>query len=244
MSEIYHILNGDALADQFPTSIPGEKIVLRECLVDGPVNGGSLEELFEARANYLSSENKSNYYQKVVPEVKKILAISDSSQVNFWFEDDLFCQVNFWFAANLLSSSEIEFSYVRPTSDIEVGFGGMNVVELEMAFQNRSKLLNHDLQIFSQLWASYCTGELDSSENVQLNGDFDFIIPAIKAHLDRKPDDSGFGRPERSLLKIMEDLNTKEFGTVFKEFSKREGIYGFGDLQVRRIYDRILNTSS
>jgi hypothetical protein len=39
----------------------------------------------------------------------------------------------------------------------------------------------------------------------------------------------------------MEDLETDEFGPVFKEFNKRESIYGFGDLQVKRIFDEIKN---
>lgn len=35
----FHILNGDALKSQFPEQILGEKIIARECLVDGSVEG-------------------------------------------------------------------------------------------------------------------------------------------------------------------------------------------------------------
>jgi hypothetical protein len=42
----YHILNGDALKGQFPSEIPGQLIVARECLVDGDVSGESLSEFF------------------------------------------------------------------------------------------------------------------------------------------------------------------------------------------------------
>jgi hypothetical protein len=31
------------------------------------------------------------------------------------------------------------------------------------------------------------------------------------------------------------------FGTVFQEFCKRESIYGFGDLQVKRIFDEVVH---
>jgi len=35
----YHILNGDALKEQFPDRIKGKIIIARECLVDGNVTG-------------------------------------------------------------------------------------------------------------------------------------------------------------------------------------------------------------
>jgi hypothetical protein len=37
----------------------------------------------------------------------------------------------------------------------------------------------------------------------------------------------------------MDELETEDFGIVFKEFSQRENIYGFSDLQVKRLFDKI-----
>jgi hypothetical protein len=48
------------------------------------------------------------------------------------------------------------------------------------------------------------------------------------------------GRPMNSLIGIIKDLHTTEFRPVFKEFCTREGIYGFGDLQVKRLFDEII----
>jgi hypothetical protein len=39
----------------------------------------------------------------------------------------------------------------------------------------------------------------------------------------------------------MDELGTTDFGLIFKEFNKREAIYGFGDLQVKRLLDGLLN---
>lgn len=39
MTKQYHILNGTALKEQFPKQIPGERIIAKECMVDGSVNG-------------------------------------------------------------------------------------------------------------------------------------------------------------------------------------------------------------
>ena len=57
MSQTYHILNGDALLDFFPESIlSGEIIVARECLVDGPQDGETLETFWETRSNFIAGE--------------------------------------------------------------------------------------------------------------------------------------------------------------------------------------------
>ena len=35
--------------------------------------------------------------KKTVPEFLKMQNIPENSEINLWFEDDLFCQVTFWF---------------------------------------------------------------------------------------------------------------------------------------------------
>ena len=40
----FHVLNGDALKEQFPPTITGDIIVIRECLVDGPVTGNNVDD--------------------------------------------------------------------------------------------------------------------------------------------------------------------------------------------------------
>ena len=36
------------------------------------------------------------------------------------------------------------------------------------------------------------------------------------------------------------ETKSKAFETVFTEFTKREEIYGFGDLQIKTIYDKLI----
>lgn len=67
---------------------------------------------------------------------------------------------------------------------------------------------------------------------------FSFITPAIKAQIDRIPKGNNPSRPTRVLLEIMDELQTENFGEIFQEFSKRENIYGFGDVQVQALLER------
>ena len=100
-----------------------------------------------------------------------------------------------------------------------------------------------ELNTIASLWESY---QNDDTERLihaakELESVYPFILTAVEAHLERKPTNENAGRPIQSLITIMEELDTEKFGPVFREFNKRESIYGFGDLQVKRLFDEIIN---
>ena len=70
---------------------------------------------------------------------------------------------------------------------------------------------------------------------------FEYLEGVCQAHIDRFPSDKTLGRPDKVVKEII-DTNSTEFQVVFSEFSDREGIYGFGDLQVKNIYDRQMHS--
>jgi len=94
MQKQYHILNGDSLNQQFPASISGEIIIARECLVDGNIEGETLADFYLSRAKFieklLNENNTDFYFRKSVVEFQKIQNIPEKSEINLWFEDDLF----------------------------------------------------------------------------------------------------------------------------------------------------------
>ncbi|MGD1959195.1 MAG: DUF1835 domain-containing protein [Fulvivirga sp.] len=244
----YHILNGDALKAQFPEEIPGEIIVMRECLIEGPVAGRSIEEILDNRARFITNEyggTEDEYHNTVGAEVKRISAIPADSVINLWFEDDLFCQVNLWFLLHLLKiNSQGNVLYlVRPKTQTQYGFGAYKPNELPTLLSDRIKL--ESAEDLSKFWSYYQSEELSKLRQLanQLSSDYPFLLPAVAAHIERIPDGQNLGRPINSLVAIIKELKTKEFGPVFREFSKRESIYGFGDLQVKRLFDKAVEQS-
>lgn len=245
----FHILNGDALKEQFPDSLNGELIIARECLVDGDVSADSLDQLFELRAEYLSNaydSEKGSYHNEVIPEFKKIISLPEHSVIHLWFEDDLFCQVNLWFVSHLIHNfvTPSQVFLVRPHTDIQYGFGGLNSDGLENAFRSKVRLPVDEVKLFSSLWELY-QGQ-NHAEILELAVEhserFPFLENAAKANLERFPNNGSPGRPEQTLLDIMKETGSDEFGPVFREFHKRESIYGFGDLQVKRLFDALRNS--
>ncbi|MCF0054316.1 DUF1835 domain-containing protein [Dyadobacter sp. CY356] len=245
-NKTFHILNGDALLDNFPAELlTGEIIIARECLVDGPVNGETPEAFWETRAGFIQEtygEEKEVYFEEVVTEFEKIKAIPANSEVNFWFEDDLFCQANLWFCASLLlpvahtlKSYIIKPPLIGQEPDWR-GFGPMDRHALADAYLNKQELSLADLSLLANLWDAYKNDNREKFAELAMmkSENFRFLSQVIQAQLDRKAH-----RPEMVLKQIMQEKETTDFKTIFKEFGKREGIYGFGDWQVEKLLEKI-----
>jgi hypothetical protein len=232
---------------QLPKAIRGEIIIARECLVDGDLRGDDLETFFQHRAEFISSfygdYSVEQYKQESLAEFEKIRNIPAHSNIHLWFEDDLFCQVNWWFVVYLLVHfvQDGRVYLIRPPAHTPYGFGGMDETALLAAYERKIPL--SELDKIAGLWVNYRNGELKRLKELAdgLKTKYPFIFPAVEAHIARLPAGKNPGRPVQTLLTIMDELKTSKFGPVFQAFCEREPIYGFGDLQVKRLYDQIMD---
>ncbi len=246
MKKQCHILNGDALKDIFPASISGEQIIMRECLVDGSVAGDTLDGFFKTRAKYISETipnvSKQDYFEQTVPELSKLLSIAQDTEINLWFEEDLFCQVNFWFCVHtLVNAGRWNNLYlVLPVKPNQYAFGYCSTDELEQFYKNRISIDNADL--IAKLWTNYQSANFHEMRKVAEGlKEITCISRAVKAHIDRVPEDETKGLPYQTLKEIINELRTDEFAPVFKEFITRLPIYGYGDFQVQKLLKMIKN---
>lgn len=244
MSQV-HVLNGDALLDQFPESLPGERIVMRECLIEGPVNSASLDSFYKDRLAFLQFEYKAteeNYQTSTIAELEKLAELANDDDINLWFEQDLFCQANLWFicAYLMLHKKSNPLYLIMPRSFSNYGFGALDSKELSSLYDDRKPFLH--LKEFAALWEFYRLGKNDELLKLthDLSGTYPFLEETVQAHLERSRTKESLGRPMNSLIRIIKDLQTTEFGPVFKEFCTREGVYGYGDSQVKRFFNEII----
>jgi hypothetical protein len=246
----YNILNGDSLAYSFPdANIGGEIIVVREGLIDGELSGDNLHDFWQSRAKYMRIA-ETEYNNSVVKEFEKILNAPDNSEFNLWFEYDLFCQVNMWFVISIINSLPINkkvfavyTSYLDKTSkQFWNGFGQANSNELKVCYANRIPLSEADINFGQELWKDYKNGNLEALTNLSKHPSiaFPYLQEVVKAHVDRFPKDGTKGRPEKVIEYITNNIST-DFNIVFKEFWDRESIYGFGDTQLKSLYDKVMH---
>lgn len=246
---VYNILNGDSLAYSFPEAkIEGNIIVVREGLIDGDLSGDNLHDFWQSRASYMGiSENE--YHNSVVKEFEKIINAANDAEFNLWFEYDLFCQVNMWFIISIINGLSIKkkvyavyTSYLDRTSkQFWNGFGPANSDQLKICYANRFPLSQADIRLGQDLWIAYKNGNLEELTNLSKHQSlaFPYLQEVVKAHVDRFPKDGTKGRPEKVIEDITKNIST-DFPEVFQEFWKRESIYGFGDVQLKILYDKVM----
>lgn len=244
---IYHILNGDALKDQFPTQeqISGETIIFRECLISGPIEATSINEFWKNRERFIQSafSSEEDYATKVLAEFEKLKAIGKGDEVCLWFDEDLYCLVNLTFTVNLILSysDTVSFYWIKPTSNNWWGYGGMSSEELVEAYIQKIPLSAIDISNLSQAWKAFQQKDFTNLTSLaaKLRHKFPQIEDVVHAHIDRFPAGGGFGRPEMTILHIIRSHPEWNFGQLFRAFIEKEGIYGFGDLQVKNMYQEV-----
>lgn len=238
---IFHVLNGDCLAEQLrETKINQDFIVCRECLIEGDVFANNLNEFWSIRAKFIA-ESYKQYYEKAVEEFEKLTNLPENSEVCLWFENDLFCQTNMWFVLTLLSNrTNVRLYRVFPVieniTETWKGFGKATPEKLEKAFASKVLFKNKDIELGIKLWNAYQKGDFKELKALskQESNCFDYLEKVCQAHIDRFPLDSSLSRPEKVLKEIMK-THPSDFNSIFAEFSEQEGIYGFGDLQIKRL---------
>ena len=246
----YHILNGDSLAYQLrQTGIEGEFIVCRECLIEGPVLFDDLEDFWSGRADFIDSTQqgtREQYFEITVSEMEKVMEIPDGAQVCLWFEHDLFCQANMWFVMSLLEQQQLEIYRIFPVINTEAdtwkGFGISDSQMLEQAFREKIKLSPDDIALGISLWRAFSTHDLAQLAVLSQTPtkSFNYLPEVCQAHIDRFPKDGSLGRPQGVIKELLEKSDV-DFDGLMSDFFIREGIYGFGDVQVKRMYDELMS---
>lgn len=237
-----HVLPGDSLVETFEkTDIGGEIVVCRECLIDGDCLTDSLDDFWREREIYLSAAypKSDNFYRESVKtEFEKLLKVSPHDEINLWFEYELFCQTNMWFCLWLLKDKDVDVFRVAPAvrteSDLWKGFGSLSESDLEKCFAQRIKFSSEDITLGANLREAFQNKDFRRlSQLSETKSDcFPYLKEVCQAAIEMQT------RPEERLQEIVSEGET-DFGVIFQEFIKTEGVYGFGDLQVKRIYDRI-----
>lgn len=240
-----NILNGGALVDRMEAAGFGQLIVYREALIDGPVNAPNIDEFWKQRAAYLADSPEpehENYYDYVVAEFDKLKEITPGSNINLWFGDDLFCQANMWFLVTYLDQLGLAGALYRVFPIIKQGqgrwneFGGLDAGDFGESYDARVAFTKNDVDLVKKLWKAYSAHDLAALQSLantptEVIHDLDLVV---QAHIDRFPKEGELSRPEKTLKEIM-DSGVTGFRNIFPAFNNREGIYGFGDVQVQHI---------
>ena len=239
-----HILNGDALKDQL-----GQKfqpyIVFRECMIDGPKESIEFELFWRERALFFQNfyqVSHDEYFDKARKELERLLEPSQITEINLWFEFDLFCLSNLWFLVQWLNQhrSLSKIFWVYPTHYKWSGFGSMTGEQFQLAFDQRKRLNPDDITFILNTWNAYRTNDLEKINSLveKLPNSLVTMKEALKAathFLNLSSDD----HPQNILKGIIKKQISVSFGEIFNEFSSKHGVFGLGDLQIKLLLKKI-----
>ncbi len=186
-------------------------------------------------------EDEIEYHEKVAGELAKLIDLDQDTEVNLWFEYELFCSVNMWFCLWLLSETGATVYRVEPVIlDYEnrwLGFGKLEAADLQKCFDRRTAFSAEDIKLGVDLWNAYRKD--DKNRLAELGGNphgskgvscFPYLAEVVAAAIEKDT------RPAEIVAEIQFEGKT-EFEDIFPEFTRRAGVYGFGDLQVKRIME-------
>jgi len=240
---ILHVLPGDTIVGAFNASaIEGEVAVCRECMVVGDVSGDTLPEFWQNRERYVAGEYPDaggDYHETVVREFAKLTALSSGSEINLWFEYELFCQTNMWFCLSLLTESTADVFRVEPSvlfdDHVWDGFAGLGPNDLKKCFDARVKLSPADVELGANLWTAYRHRDYARLEKLSRTQSpaFPKLREVCVAAIEKE------SRPKEIITEIIQGGKT-DFDKIFLEFKKKAGVYGYGDAQVKTICYELL----
>ena len=152
-----HLLNGDATASVFPPSLPGERAVWRDILVEGPpVDDGAARARWLAPRLGIAVED----YERTWRDGQALLARAAAcDEIVLWFEQDLFCAVNLWFVLSRLPPAAVVSLVFPPLDDAFAGLGTLSPDDFAPLFADRRRLDPAGRADAVALWSAYADSD-------------------------------------------------------------------------------------
>ncbi len=250
MNKVLHITNGDSLTEYLnELDFHGDFLTWQEMLCEGPVISNiNSKKFFDLRSQFLKE-----YYNIEVNKFdfsRDLLKLEHPEQYDtiiLWFEYDLFCHINMLGVLNLLYQKKIDKPIYVVTSGFISGeknlkgLAELNPEQLREHFHKRIKITKEDLQLAVDLWNIYCGKDHNLFKPyIVSNSSFKYMSNCLKAHIERFPNQkTGLSVLEEHILTIVKDRDVKSRHHLLGYILNYQGYYGFGDIQMERIIERL-----
>ncbi|WP_303317569.1 DUF1835 domain-containing protein [Flavivirga abyssicola] len=245
-----HITNGDVLTNYLnELDIAGEKLTWQEMLCEGPtIVEINSEKFLDVRTSFFNEFYDIDLdTDKIKSELSKLNTYKDYSEIILWFEYDLFCHINMLAVINLLMQKKINLPIFLVCSGrikgskILKGLSELNAEQLMTHYKERVKLNSEDLDLAKTIWEIYCGKDHNLLKPYIITvSSFKYLSNCLKAHLERFPDSvHGLNALEKNILEIIKNNTIKSKHHLLGYVLNYQGYYGFGDIQISRIIDKL-----
>ena len=247
-----HIINGDSLAESVAVlDLPGQQIVWREMLCEGPaVQEVGSAEFIKIRKKFLQNFygiSAEDYQHEFVSELKKLKKIEDYDHIILWFEFDLFCHINVLATISYLTEHKKEVPFYLVCSKKLKGdekltpLSQLSGKQLLNHYNNKILLVENDLEVANLMWELYCSNNpILLKRQIKTNTNFEYLSSCIRAHIERFPNSiTGINSLERNILRLIRERNINNYTQLMGYALEYQGYYGYSDVQMRRILEKL-----
>ncbi|MBO3097986.1 DUF1835 domain-containing protein [Gelidibacter pelagius] len=247
---VLHITNGNDLTDYLnELKIEGDFLTWQEMLCEGPTTEEiETDEFFNLRKEFLLEFYDIEIAEAELLSELDVLNHTDQfEEIVLWFEYDLFCHINLMAIINLLKQKKIEIPLylvcsgrVKGEKDLKA-LAELKPEQLHREFKNKIKLSDEDIELMSSLWRIYCGHDHNLFKPfIVQKSSFPYLSSCLKAHLERFPDSkTGLSTLETHTLHMISDHKVSSKRHLLGYILNFQGYYGFGDIQIERMIDRL-----
>jgi len=245
-----HITNGNVLTDYLrELDFTDDILTWQEMLCEGPtIPNINSQEFFTLRAQFLKEHyNIEVNLNELQAELSKLNHAEKYAEINLWFEYDLFCHINLIGVINLIHQKEINKPiYLICSGRVEgekrlKGLAELNPDQLKDHYANKILLKQEDIDLAIALWRTYCGKDHNILKPyIVKSSSFEYMSNCLKAHLERFPHQkSGLSVLEDNILRLVEKHPIKSKNHLLGYILNYQGYYGFGDMQLLRLIEKL-----
>lgn len=248
--KILHITNGDNLTIKLKElGVAGDYLTWQEMLCEGPTEIKiDTPSFYNKRKVFLNQfydiEINEDEYKS---EIQKLNHLEGYTEIVLWFEYDLFCHINLIAVISLLHQKKVKLPLYLVSSGRVMREKNLKALtelssgQLINHYDNKIKLTAEDIDLAISVWKTYCGKDHNLLKNyIVQNSSFKYLTNCLKAHLERFPNlKSGLGILEENILSIVKDKNIKSRHHLLGYALNYQGYYGYGDMQISRIIDKL-----
>jgi len=245
-----HITNGSVLTEfLMKLDYDGHILTWHEMLCEGPtLKNIDTPEFISLRKDFLENTFNVDYKESEFTDVLNELNQLDKyKQIILWFEYDLFCHINLIAVISLLKQKQVKIPLylvcsgrVKGERDLK-GLSQLSPKQLKYHYDTRIKLTVDDIALAQKAWRIYCEHDHNLlKELITRPSNFEYMGACLKAHIHRFSDSrSGLSSLELNILSLVNEHDIKSKHHLLGYALHYQGYYGFGDLQLEKIIDRL-----
>lgn len=247
-----HICNGDDLAEKVKDLNPGgDLIVWREMLCEGPtVMEVGEKEFLNLRRRFFKKSygiSKEDYHKNFVIELDKLAAINNYDEIVLWFEFDLFSHMNMLGLISFLHQNKkhdplslVCSRKLKGEKEMEP-LSELSNKHLKEHYKHRIALTDDDVATAQLIWELYCSkNHKRLASEIKKTTNFEYLASSIRAHIERFPNaNTGLNTVEMNVLKLIKEHQVKNMHHLLGYALKYQGYYGYVDVQMQRVLEKI-----